>query len=112
MNIYGIKNCDTCRKVLKWLEASGRDYHWRDLRADPPSETRLRRWVESAGLDRLVNRRSTTWRSLDPADRARAADPAEAPALLVRHPTLVKRPVFEIDGRVLVGFDETVKQAL
>lgn len=112
MIIYGISNCDTCRKALKWLDESGRDYRWHDLRRDGLDETTLGRWVESAGHERLVNRRSTTWRSLDESDRARLAEPAEALALLLRHPTLVKRPVFETEGRVLVGFDESVRQAL
>lgn len=112
MNVYGIKNCDTCRKARKWLEDSGQDYRWHDLREAVPDEARLRQWVQSAGLDRLVNRRSTTWRGLDEDERARAMDPAGAPDMLARHPTLIKRPVFERDGDVLVGFDETVKQAL
>jgi len=110
--IYGINNCDTCRKARRWLEESGRDYRWHDLREDGLDEARVGKWVESVGLERLVNRRSTTWRSFDEAHRTRAAEPAEAPALLLRHPTLIKRPVFELGEDVLVGFDESVKPAL
>jgi len=112
MDIYGINNCDTCRKARKWLDESGRVYDWHDLRADIPDEATLRRWVEATGVDRLVNRRSSTWRGLGEADRARAGNSDTAPGLLVRHPTLIKRPVIELDDRVLVGFDDAMKQAL
>ena len=112
MNVFGINNCDTCRKARKWLDESGREYRWHDLREDVPDEARLRQWVQAAGLDRLVNRRSTTWRSLEEDERARAMDPAAAPGLLGRYPTLIKRPVFERGDDVLVGFDESVKRAL
>lgn len=112
MDIYGIKNCDTCRKARKWLDESGREYSWHDLREAPPGETVLRRWVEVIGLECLVNRRSTTWRTLVEPDRARAGDPGLAPGLLADNPTLIKRPVFDTGDRILVGFDDTVKQAL
>ncbi|RFF29597.1 Spx/MgsR family RNA polymerase-binding regulatory protein [Wenzhouxiangella sediminis] len=112
MFVYGIKSCDTCRKARRWLEESGRDYTWRDLREDGPDEAAIRHWAESVGVDRLVNRRSTTWRGLGESERARALDSQAAPRVLLEHPTLIKRPVFELDDRVLVGFDDAVKRAL
>lgn len=112
MRVYGIKNCDTCRKARQWLDQAGRDYAWQDLRDDPPAKSELDRWVGAVGVDRLVNRRSTTWRGLDENERARALDPSTASGLLAQHPTLIKRPVIELDDRVLVGFNESVKQAL
>ena len=110
--VYGIKSCDTCRKALKWLDEQGRDYQWRDLRVDGVESERVQRWLEEAGAEVLVNRRSTTWRSLGEADREAAGNPQRAQALLQAYPTLIKRPVFEIDGRVLVGFNATVRQSL
>jgi arsenate reductase len=112
IKIYGIPNCDSCRKARSWLDRSNRDFGWQDLRADPPDENRLRRWIAAVGLERLVNRRSTTWRHLDEDERALAMDADSAPTLLERHPTLIKRPVIEHQGDVMVGFDESVKQAL
>jgi len=112
MIIYGIKNCDTCRKARRWLVESGRAHTWRDLREDGPDALTLRQWIERVGVDRLVNRRSTTWRGLGESDRIRASDPDGAASLLAEHPTLIKRPVFELGDRVLVGFDDSVKQAL
>ncbi len=112
LTVYGIKACDTCRKALKWLDEQEREYQWHDLRADGIEAERLQRWLEEAGTDLLVNRRSTTWRSLSAAERALAEDPGQAPALLEAHPTLIKRPVFETRRGVLVGFNAAVKESL
>ncbi|AKS41066.1 arsenate reductase [Wenzhouxiangella marina] len=112
MKIHGIKACDTCRKALKWLEAEGHEHHWHDLRADGIDAETIQRWIDGVGLEALVNRRSTTWRQLDEADREAAMDPARAAGFLAEHPTLIKRPVFDAGGRIHVGFNESVKQAL
>ncbi|WP_376696284.1 Spx/MgsR family RNA polymerase-binding regulatory protein [Wenzhouxiangella sp. EGI_FJ10305] len=112
IDVYGIGNCDACRRACKWLEQSGRAYRWHDLRTDGIDESTLRGWIDAVGLEKLVNRRSTTWRSLDENDRARALDGGAAPALLLRHPTLIKRPVFELAEAVMVGFTDSVKRAL
>ena len=104
ITLYGIRQCDTCRKALKWFEARGEDVTFHDLRQDGLPREALERWLASANADRLVNRRSTTWRGLGEAERGKAdTQPLE---LLEGHPTLVKRPVVERDGEVLaVGFD-------
>ena len=112
IRIYGIKACDTCRKALKWLEAEGRAHQWRDIREQPQDEFTVRRWLEAVGPETLVNRRSTTWRQMDETSRTAAMDPAESVGVLLAHPTLVKRPVFECEGKVLVGFNATVREAL
>jgi arsenate reductase (glutaredoxin) len=112
INIYGIKACDTCRKALKWLEAEGREHRWQDIREQPLDEPTLSDWVQRLGPETLVNRRSTTWRGLDQAARDQAMDPAGSPALLLAHPTLIKRPVFEQGDQLLVGFNADVREAL
>lgn len=112
LEIYGIKQCDTCRKALKWLEAQGREFHWQDIREQPLDREQLDVWLEKLGPEKLVNRRSTTWRQLDEAERTRAMDPDQATALLLDHPTLIKRPVFRVDDRWLVGFNEAVRDSL
>lgn len=112
MKIYGIGNCDTCRKAKKWLDASGTSYTWTDLREHGVSRSTIRSWIDAVGLEKLVNRRSTSWRGLDEAERKRAMSPESAPELLASHPTLVKRPVVDVDGRIQVGFDDAVKQSL
>ncbi|WP_338063092.1 Spx/MgsR family RNA polymerase-binding regulatory protein [Wenzhouxiangella limi] len=112
LTVYGIKSCDTCRKALKWLEAHERAYRWHDLRADGVEIEQLQRWLAAVGAQALINRRSTTWRALSEAERLRAGDPEQAAGLLQANPTLIKRPVFESEGRVQVGFDATVRESL
>ncbi len=106
MDIYGIKTCDTCRKARKWLDEAGVAYRWHDLRQDPPDEKTLRHWLDHVGADKLVNRRSATWRRLDDPQRERADTGEGAVALLMEVPTLIKRPVIDTGEVVLVGFTD------
>lgn len=111
IKVYGLKNCDTCRKVVKWLQAQGADFDFTDFRKDGLPPARLEAWLEAVGWQRLLNKRGTTWRGLDPAiqDRTNAANVAE---LLLAHPALIKRPVIEVGQQVLVGFKQTEQEAL
>lgn len=105
--LYGLKNCDTCKKALKALEASGQTVEFIDIRSEADLATKLPVWLASAGSDRLMNTRSTTWRNLD--DQARASDPQ---ALMQAHPTLIKRPVIEAGDAIHVGWAKPVQAAL
>jgi Spx/MgsR family transcriptional regulator len=109
--VNGLKSCDTCRKARAWLEGEGIAHRFHDLRADGLEAGRVRRWLDAVGAERLVNKRGTTWRGLSEAERAASGEP-EIVALLVAHPAIVKRPVFELGDRVLVGFDEAARAAL
>ena len=106
MRVHGIVNCDTVRRARAWLGGRGIDYEWVDFRKQPPSTAQLRRWAQMVGWASLLNRRGTTWRSLDDAARQAVRDEASAIALMHERPTLIRRPVVEIDADVVVGFDE------
>ena len=111
LNVYGISSCDTCRKARKWLEAQGIEYRWSDLREQIPGRETLERWLNAAGRDRIVNRRSATWRGLDEQHRP-ALDSSDLPKLLLEYPTLIKRPVFERAGEFRVAFDDAARRWL
>ena len=111
MQVYGLKNCDTCKKAIKALEAAGADFTVTDVRADGVPADLLAAWVGVLGADALVNRRSTTWRGLSDAEKA-SADGAGAVALMAQHPTLMKRPVIVAKGAVHVGWTKDVQAAL
>lgn len=100
VKVFGIRNCDTCRQALKWLEERQVPHRFHDVRERVPDRGLIELWCASPFGDRLVNRRSTTWRSLNGQQRA-AALGNPAPALL-DHPTLIKRPVF-MCGREVIG---------
>lgn len=103
IKVFGLRNCDTCRQALKWLEARQVPHRFHDLRERTPDAGLVELWCASPFAHKLVNRRSTTWRSLNGQQRA-AALGNPAPALL-EHPTLIKRPLFMCGREVLgVGF--------
>ncbi|MDY6828374.1 MAG: Spx/MgsR family RNA polymerase-binding regulatory protein [Pseudomonadota bacterium] len=110
--LYGIPNCDSCRKALRALESTGLQPSFHDLRADPVDRNQLRQWIEALGPDRLINKRSTTWRKLKD-EAPEELDPEAALALCQAHPTLIKRPVLEHpDGALTLGFDPQVYAGL
>lgn len=106
MVIYGLKNCDTCRKAAKEISAAGRAVDLVDVRDAPLSDAQLNRFLTDLGPG-LVNTRSTTWRSL--SDTERMATPFD---LLRAHPALMKRPVVEDDGQLYLGWTPPIKAAL
>lgn len=108
--LYGIQNCDTVKKARQWLADSGLAYQFHDLRKDGLDSDMIARWGAIAGIETLLNKRSTTWKGLPDSVRNNL-DSATIPALLVANPTLVKRPVLEADGKVLVGFSATAYSA-
>ncbi|SMX32948.1 ArsC/Spx/MgsR family protein [Actibacterium lipolyticum] len=106
MRIYGLKNCDTCRKAMKTISNQGVDAAFVDVRADGVSPADLARFHAEFGED-LVNRRSTTWRGL--SEEERLEDPIK---LLSDHPALMKRPVIETGGRLFLGWGKDVQAAV
>lgn len=111
MRLYGIKTCDTCRKALKELNASGHEVAFVDVRTEPVDTETLTEWIDLLGPD-LVNRRSTTWKGLSTDDRAMADTADGAVALLSDHPTLMKRPVIQIGADTFLGWTPKVRSAL
>ncbi|MEC7961490.1 MAG: ArsC/Spx/MgsR family protein, partial [Pseudomonadota bacterium] len=65
INIYGLKNCDSCRKASKWLDNNGPDYNFYDFKNFSLSDSLLSKWIEIHSLEKILNKRSTTWRNLD-----------------------------------------------
>lgn len=108
MIFYGLKTCDTCRKAQKELRAAGKSFDVVDVRADGVSADKLLAWTKKLDWQKLLNTRSTTWRGLDDADKADVTI-EKAIALMATHPTLIKRPVIEIDGKLYVGWTPATK---
>jgi Spx/MgsR family transcriptional regulator len=107
MIIYGIKNCDTIRKARKWLTAHKIEYEFHDFRSEGINPIQLRAWAAEAGWQKLLNKRSTTWRNL-PDETKTAIDETLAIFLMEENPTLIKRPVLEMSAGILVGFSEKI----
>lgn len=109
--VYGLKNCDTCRKTMKWLGAEGIEARLHDVRADGLDAAMLEPWIAAFGWESLLNRRGTTWRSLPDAEKE-GLDAARAKALMLSLPALIKRPVFDLGGRFVLGFTDTERAAI
>lgn len=106
IQFFGIPNCDTVKKARKWLEAKGIEYSFHDYKKEGADPAKLAEWVDAKGVDVVLNRRGTTFRQLSDADKA-DIDDAKAVRLMAQHPSLIKRPVVEFDGGLLVGFKES-----
>lgn len=105
---YGIPNCDTVKKARKWLEAQAIGYTFHDYKKEGADRGALERWCDAVGWEVLLNRRGTTFRKLDDAAK-NDIDRDKAIALMVEHPSMIKRPVITVEenARLLVGFSES-----
>lgn len=103
--LYGIKNCDTVKKARKWLEKNDVNYQFHDFRVDGLTAEMIENWFSVVGWESLVNKRSTTWRQLDDAQKENINEQSAA-SLLLNNPTLIKRPVLDNEITILVGFSE------
>ncbi len=106
MKIYGIRNCDTVAKVFKWMEANGLKYEFHDYKTEGITKDKLVEWEKQAGLDKILNKRSTTWKELSPEEQALAGTREGAFTLMQEKTSMIKRPVIETGKALLVGFDK------
>lgn len=108
LTVYGLAQCDTVKRARQWLQAHGLNHQFVDFKKTPPSAQQITAWADAVGWETLLNKRGTTWRKLDAATQAGVHDAASAVALLVAHPSAIKRPVVEGGATLLVGFDAAV----
>lgn len=116
ITVYGLKTCDTCRKALAWLKDEKIAHRFVDIRADGVTKSDVTRFARAVGWEKLLNKASTTWRELGEGVKSNLNE-GLAIALMVEHPTLIKRPVFEMDakdgsGKIVSGFRDAEKAAV
>jgi arsenate reductase len=103
--VYGIPNCDTVKKARVWLEEHGVTFEFYDFKKAGVSTALLQDWLKDVTLDELINRRGTTWRALSEDMKGEASSTAGAIALMIHKPSIIKRPVVVVNGRVkMLGF--------
>ena len=103
LTLHGIPNCDTVKKARVWLDQHGVAYRFHDYKKDGVTAATLKAWAGEVGWEVLLNRAGTTFKALPDTDR-QDLDEAKAIALMVRQPSMIKRPVVEGAGPLLVGF--------
>lgn len=108
--IYGIKNCDTMKKARTWLEEHDVNHEFHDYKAKGLDAAILGSWIGKVGWEVLLNKAGTTFKKLDDAQKENL-DAAKAKALMLAQPSMIKRPVLDVDGKLTVGFKpETYQQ--
>ena len=109
--VFGIPNCDTVKKARNWLDKQNVEYQFHDFRRDGLTEKQLKTWLGKVELDVLLNKRSRTWRELSDSDKTNVTE-AKAIKLMLKQPSLIKRPVLVNGKDVTVGFDPKYYQSL
>ena len=112
ITVYGIKNCDSVKKARNWLQKQGIDYQFNDFRAQGIERETLQTWIDQVGIGVIVNKRGTTWRNLEPSQQQKINEVSNAIDLLMANPTLIKRPVLNVDGIITIGFTTDSYQSL
>jgi len=107
IKIYGIKNCDTMQKALKWLDAKNVAYQFHDYKESGIDKDTLKIWLGHFPADKLVNTKGTTYRALSESEKASIANKPKAIALMMENTSLIKRPVWDFgNGKFFLGWDE------
>lgn len=106
MKLYGIPNCDTVKKARAWLEMHNVAYEFHDYKKHGVDAALLDKWMAQAGWENVVNRKGMTWRKLTDAEKTKIKDEPSAVKYLTGNPSAIKRPGFELKGKLVLGFDE------
>jgi arsenate reductase (glutaredoxin) len=110
VTIYGIKNCDTMKKARAWLDGRGVAYVFHDYKDAGVARSKLEAWTKQVGWEVLLNRAGTTFRALSDKDKDGLTE-KKAITLMAAQPSMIKRPVLETGGKLLVGFKPEVYEA-
>ena len=105
MQVFGIANCDTVKKAKKWLDAQAIAYEFIDFKKSPPTEEQVNRWIAQFGIEKVINKRGTTYRKLTDEQKS-ALENGNAVTLLCEFSSMIKRPIVESANINLIGFAE------
>jgi len=109
MIVYGIKNCNTVKTALDWLDRHNIAYTFHDYKKRGVTAAKLTDWIKQVGWESLVNKRGTTWKQLEDSVKEGVTNQATAIALMIEKTSVIKRPLIEVDGNVVaLGFDENL----
>ena len=111
MILYGISNCDTVKKAKNWLETHNIDYKFHDFRKQGLDANTINQWLQSVSWDKILNKRSTSWRNLDPSIQ-QTVNETNIVDLLIENPTLIKRPVMDVNDTITLGFNSDTYQGI
>jgi arsenate reductase (glutaredoxin) len=111
VTLYGIKNCDTMKKARAWLDSHGVAYAFHDYKTEGVEKADLEKWIRAAGWETVLNRAGTTFRKLPDKDKDGVTE-KKAIALMLAQPSMIKRPVLDVGGKLTIGFKAEIYTAL
>jgi arsenate reductase len=106
VKLYGLPYCDSTAATIKWMEKNGIESSLHNYKTDGITEKKLAEWTRQLGWEKILNKRSTTWRSLPKEAQDNVVDESSAIKVMMENTSLIKRPVIEYEKELLVGFDE------
>jgi arsenate reductase (glutaredoxin) len=104
--LYGIPNCDTTKKAMAWLTKNNIPFIFHDYKIKGISKNRLEEWFTKAKWELIFNKRSTTWRELPLIIQNKTNNPSAAIDLMMQNNSIIKRPIIEFNGKLIIGFNE------
>jgi Spx/MgsR family transcriptional regulator len=106
VKLYGIPNCDTTKKALNLLKKNKITFSFHDYKQEGISKAKLEEWCKELGLEKIFNKRSTTWKELSEAEQKKVIDQPSAIKIMMEHNSIIKRPIIEANGKLIAGFNE------
>lgn len=106
LKVYGIPNCDTVKKALVWLKENNLEFDFHDYKKEAISKAKLKEWCSIRNWEKVFNMRSSTWRSLVKEGASVPGSATQAIALMHANNSVIKRPIIEVNGEIILGFDE------
>ncbi|HTN07040.1 Spx/MgsR family RNA polymerase-binding regulatory protein [Agriterribacter sp.] len=106
MIVYGIPNCDSVKKAILWLKKEKIDFTFHNFRESGITAAKLNAWSKQVGWEQVLNKKSTTWRNLTPGQQAAITNQKAAVQVMLTHHSIIKRPVIEYSGKIMVGYNE------
>lgn len=110
LKVYGIPNCNTVKKAINWLNQHQIAFEFIDFKKKGVDEVQLHQWATQTGWQIILNKKGTTWRTLDAGTQDSIIDLESSIKLMIAKPSVIKRPIIEKEGRIVVGFDEQTYQ--
>lgn len=104
LTIFGIKNCDTMKKAFTWLDSKKVSYTFHDYKKGNLTADDIRIWLKDLSLDEIINKKGTTWKKLTEEEKNSISDTEKAIALILKNPSVVKRPLIQMGKKHIVGF--------
>lgn len=110
MIVYGIPNCDTTQKAIAWLKKRKINFAFHNYREAGITAVKLNEWSKLAGWEKILNKKSTTWRSLAPEQQAAVTSQKAAVQVMLSHHSIIKRPVIEYNNKIVTGYNDALYQ--